>query len=111
MRNHTKPSDESLLVQALTKRFLKSSAIDREEPLTKDRIGEDLKSYIETHARLRLDKARFEVVPWLAHFGSLRGKTILELGCGTGASTVALAEQGAIITATDVDDTALDVTR
>jgi len=36
---------------------------------------------------------------------------ILEIGCGTGSSTVALAEQGAHITAIDVDSPSLTVAR
>jgi 2-polyprenyl-3-methyl-5-hydroxy-6-metoxy-1,4-benzoquinol methylase len=41
----------------------------------------------------------------------LSGARILEIGCGTGASTVALAEQGAQVTAVDLDGSALEVAR
>ncbi|MGH8323085.1 MAG: class I SAM-dependent methyltransferase, partial [Steroidobacteraceae bacterium] len=36
---------------------------------------------------------------------------ILEIGCGTGASTVALADQGAVVTAIDVDGASVKVAR
>jgi S-adenosylmethionine-dependent methyltransferase len=36
---------------------------------------------------------------------------VLEIGCGTGSSTVALAEQGAAVTAVDLDARVLDVAR
>lgn len=111
IRNHTRPFDESALAEALTRRFLAASEKGDGKQPALNQGSEDLESYIETHARARLEKARSECVPWLSQFGSLRGKNILELGCGTGASTVALAEQGAMVTATDVDDIALDVTK
>ena len=43
----------------------------------------------------RLVCDRMEVVPWLDATRSLRGVDILEIGCGTGVSTLALCEQGA----------------
>jgi 2-polyprenyl-3-methyl-5-hydroxy-6-metoxy-1,4-benzoquinol methylase len=47
----------------------------------------------------RLQMGRYELIPWLEHTMPLRGKRILEIGCGTGAATVALAEQGANVAA------------
>src|SRR6185295_3548288 len=55
---------------------------------------EDLAAHLE--GRLRLD--RMKVAPWLDATRPLRGCRILEIGCGTGSSTVALAEQGAEVT-------------
>jgi S-adenosylmethionine-dependent methyltransferase len=36
---------------------------------------------------------------------------VLEIGCGTGSTTVALAEQGALVTAVDLHEGSLDVAR
>lgn len=44
----------------------------------------------------------------LAYFGDVRGKTLLELGCGTGENSIFFAEQGAQVTAIDVSPTAID---
>jgi 2-polyprenyl-3-methyl-5-hydroxy-6-metoxy-1,4-benzoquinol methylase len=55
-----------------------------------------------THLTLRLENNRKRVIPWLESFLSLRGARVLEVGCGTGASTLALVEQGALVTATDI---------
>ena len=49
------------------------------------------------------------IVPWLDEVRPLQSASILEIGCGTGCSTVALAEQGAEVTAIDVDAGSLTV--
>ena len=54
---------------------------------------------------------RYANVPWLNAALPLDGARILELGCGTGESTLALAEQGAIVTGVDIDNDALQVGR
>ncbi len=56
------------------------------------------------HVDGRLNYAREWVMPWLNAARPLKGAHVLDLGCGTGASTVALAEQGAIVTAVDVNE-------
>src|SRR4030042_2988908 len=50
------------------------------------------KKDLQDHLFLRLDKNRKTVIPWLDNTKSLKGASILEIGCGTGASTVALSE-------------------
>jgi len=50
---------------------------------------------LQNHLYNRLEKDRNLVVPWLDNAKSLRDSRVLEIGCGTGCSTVALAEQGA----------------
>jgi len=64
---------------------------------------------LENHLFGRLDVDRSTVIPWLDNTRSLRDASILEIGCGTGSSTVALAEQGARVTAVDVDASSLAV--
>lgn len=50
----------------------------------------------------RLDSDRRTYIPWLSSFLPLRESNILEIGAGTGSSTVALAEQGAWVTGIDI---------
>jgi 2-polyprenyl-3-methyl-5-hydroxy-6-metoxy-1,4-benzoquinol methylase len=64
---------------------------------------------VETHVSGRLSKFRNYYVPWINSLKKIRGSSILEIGCGTGASTQALAEQGALVTGIDVDQKALDI--
>ncbi len=52
---------------------------------------------------VRLATFRNRHIPFLSHFAPLRNKSILEIGCCSGSSTIALAEQGAIVTGIDVD--------
>jgi S-adenosylmethionine-dependent methyltransferase len=67
------------------------------------------KNDLENHLSGRLNTDRKTIIPWLDKAKALRGASILEIGCGTGCSTVALAEQGAKVTAIDVDESSLVV--
>ena len=67
----------------------------------------DLKAHLHT----RLEGDRRFVIPWLNAARPLKGMRVLEIGCGTGSSSVALAEQGAHVTAIDIDSAALEVAR
>ena len=66
---------------------------------------------LHDHLLRRLEAFRVQVVPWLDDAKPLRGASILEIGCGTGASTVALAEQGAQVLAVDIDEPSMQVAR
>jgi 2-polyprenyl-3-methyl-5-hydroxy-6-metoxy-1,4-benzoquinol methylase len=59
----------------------------------------------------RTDRNRRLVIPWLDAAQRLDGLRVLEIGCGTGCGTIPLAEQGAQVTALDVRDDSLQVTR
>jgi S-adenosylmethionine-dependent methyltransferase len=63
------------------------------------------------HLHAGLDGERTKRIPWLDSVRRLEGLRVLDIGCGTGSSTVALAEQGARVTAIDVDAGALQVAR
>lgn len=66
---------------------------------------------LANHLFRRLNSDRNTIVPWLDAVRPLSSVSILEIGCGTGCSTVALAEQGAKVTAVDVDPDSLTVAR
>lgn len=66
------------------------------------------------HLHGRLTKDRHYIIPWLDTLGpgttgGLDGATVLEIGSGTGASTLAMAEQGARVEAVDIDTPSLQV--
>ena len=73
--------------------------------LSSREVQEDLKD----HVYRRLDRFRQEVIPWLDSSKPLSKSSILEIGCGTGSSTVALAEQGAEVIAIDIVESSLIV--
>ncbi len=66
---------------------------------------------LEAHLLGRLDADRRWCIPWLNAARQLQGARVLEIGCGTGATTIALAEQGADVVAIDVDEPALRAAR
>lgn len=66
---------------------------------------------LNQHLYERLDKDRRIVIPWLDHIRPLNSTRVLEVGCGTGSSSIALAEQGAKVTGIDVGDGGLAVAR
>ena len=76
-------------------------------------ICNDIGGYSEkaffNHMYARLEDDRKRIIPWLENIHKLKGSSILEIGCGTGASTITLCEQNADVTAIDVDDNALEV--
>jgi len=63
------------------------------------------------HVSGRLERARQQIVPWVSSYVKLAGTTVFEIGCGTGSSTVAFAEQGAFVLASDVHEASLEVAR
>ena len=66
---------------------------------------------LDDHLTGRLTRDRTLVVPWLDAVRRLDGARILEIGCGTGCATVALAEQGACVTGVDLCERSLRVAR
>ena len=66
---------------------------------------------LQAQLRGRLERDRKTVIPWLDKVGAIRDKRILEIGCGTGSSTVALVEQGGLVVGIDIDEGSLAVAR
>jgi len=66
---------------------------------------------LNNHVIDRMRQGRQQVVPWLNATEPVNGASVLEIGCGTGSFTVALAEQGASVTAVDLDAGSLEVAR
>ena len=94
------------LKQSLIHNFFETWVISEEYLATVD--GKD---DLLTHLYSRLASYRMHAIPWLDHFKAINKARILEIGCGTGALTVALAEQGAKVTAVDVDKHSLTVAK
>jgi len=64
---------------------------------------------LKDHLLHRLTRNRKKVIPWIDSVVRIAGKRVLEIGCGTGSSTVALVEQGAEVLASDVHEGSLRV--
>ncbi len=75
--------------------------------LKTDAGREDMENLLFT----RMEETRRFIVPWLDAAKPLSDSAILEIGCGTGTSTVALAEQGAEVTGVDINERSLNVAK
>lgn len=71
----------------------------RRHYFTAEPAAQDLQDHLETRLRI----ARCRKIPWINAALPLDGARVLEIGCGTGSSTLALAEQGARVTSIDVE--------
>ena len=72
------------------------------DPVPEYLDSDDGRNDLRQHLFGRLENNRNQVVPWIVEaIGPLCGKCLLEIGCGTGATTVALAEQGSTVIACD----------
>ena len=101
-KNQIQIDSESMsLIEKSIKDSLYKSKID----CPKEIFEEGLKEHM--YKRLEIDRAR--VVPWLDKAKSLNNSSILEIGCGSGSSTVALAEQGAKVVGIDIDNSGLAI--
>jgi ubiquinone/menaquinone biosynthesis C-methylase UbiE len=94
-------AEAHLVPRSLSSRFTSASAesVKRLENALREQ-GIDPTVH-EPTAASRLRRDRVAVIPWLDRTRPLRSSRILEVGCGRGASTVALAEQGAELIALD----------
>lgn len=89
-------------------KFIEDNYLNRGD--TKQKLSEwEYEQALKSQISERLDYNRNRIIPWLNKTKRLQGSKILEIGCGTGISTLALAEQGAHVTGIDVDDGALKV--
>lgn len=72
---------------------------------------ENFNSDLEVHLKGRLENDRREIIPWLDNSKDLSGQKILEIGCGTGSSSIALGEQQAEVTGVDIDKGSIEVAK
>jgi SAM-dependent methyltransferase len=103
-QNFREPADLTPIEKALGEHYFPRAIwgnvqVTTEQWLASDEGQRDLRDHL--HRRLKI--FRRDVIPWLDDAKPLAGARVLEIGCGTGASTVALAEQGALVTAVDID--------
>ncbi len=95
--------------EILRSKYFKSTVSTDEKTLARYLDSDEGKADWINQRHKRLDGFRKRIIPWLDAAQSLKGAKILEIGCGTGSSTVALAEQGATVIAVDIDESSLRV--
>jgi len=85
---------EHALRHSLENRYFKREIYGKHTSAAKYHASSEVQGDFQQHLFERLDNFRATVIPWLDSVMGLEGKEILEIGCGTRTSTVALAEQG-----------------
>jgi S-adenosylmethionine-dependent methyltransferase len=68
-------------------------------------------SDLEQHVSLRAVEVERKVIPWIAEVFDVRGTSILEIGCGTGSSSVPFALIAETLHACDVSEPSLAAAR
>jgi 2-polyprenyl-3-methyl-5-hydroxy-6-metoxy-1,4-benzoquinol methylase len=88
--------------------LLKASLDTSFSPIT---VNENDRNSVYYILNQRFEDHRKVTIPWLDSVRTLKNAKILEIGCGHGTSAVSLAEQGAQVTAIDVDETYLQIAK
>lgn len=78
---------------------------ESQEYLSSRKYEKDIREHMDGVLELN----RTYIIPWLNNIRELDGARILEIGCGTGATSVTLAEQGASVVGLDIDKPSLKV--
>lgn len=73
--------------------------------------SEAAQTAFDNHLFRRLEMDRYRFIPWIDNVVNLKNATVLEIGCGTGSASLALAEQGAMVTGIDVHSEALEIAK
>lgn len=60
---------------------------------------------------VRMQQAKLILLPWIEEVINLKGMRVLEIGCGTGSSTIPLALQVDTVTALDISDISISANK
>ena len=96
-------ADRAAITDAMVATFFAGNDPSRASPEGKVALDE--------HVYTRYRTAIRNVVPWIAKRVPLADARVLEIGCGTGSSTAAMARAGARVVAYDIDAPAIEGAR
>jgi S-adenosylmethionine-dependent methyltransferase len=68
-------------------------------------------SDVEDHVAARMIEIQKSVLPWISEGFDLAGKSVLEIGCGTGSATVPFALRAELVRAYDISPASLEAAK
>jgi len=74
-------------------------------------LSDEGRSLVNDHFWERAINYNNDMLPWIMSRYDLRGRSVLEIGCGTGASTIPVAHHAKTVTAYDTDRYSIEVAR
>jgi 2-polyprenyl-3-methyl-5-hydroxy-6-metoxy-1,4-benzoquinol methylase len=95
------PDREAELEKVLLERFFKGGSFQNAD-------SREQQTYLRDHVRGRYDICRKWLIPWLQNLVDLRRTDIVEIGCGTGSTSAALALEAHSVDAYDIVANAAD---
>jgi len=95
------PEQEAELAKVLLEKHFKAAWFQ-------DSDSQQQQSYLQDHVRGRFDICRSWLIPWLENLVDLRNTDIVEIGCGTGSTSAALAIEARSVDAYDIVTSAVD---
>ena len=104
------PNDRNLVITEDYKNIFKDTLLSTffsgydEEYLSSD----DGKADIENHISGRMIDVQNTMLPWIMEVYNIKGKSVIEIGCGTGSATIPFALQVDRIDAYDICNNALE---
>ncbi|MBN2568713.1 MAG: class I SAM-dependent methyltransferase [Deltaproteobacteria bacterium] len=103
------PNERNIIITEEYKNIIKNtllSTIFHDEAYVSSDVG---KADIDDHISGRMIDVQNTVLPWLEEAYDIKGKSILEIGCGTGSATAPFALKADRVDAYDISSNALEV--
>ena len=101
-------NDKNKIREELTQAFLKTNFQWHSREYLQTPEG---KNELEEHLFRRFDHCSEYTIPWVQSYYDLRGKTVLEIGCGSGSISAAMAGAADHVFGFDIHEASIDAAR
>jgi 2-polyprenyl-3-methyl-5-hydroxy-6-metoxy-1,4-benzoquinol methylase len=104
----TLTNDKIKIREELTQAFLKTNFQWHSREFLQTPEGQN---ELEEHLFRRFDHCSVYTIPWVQRYYDLRGKTVLEIGCGSGSISAAIARTAGHVFGFDIHEASIDAAR